>query len=203
MDKVKCSNRVGIDANPHLIAMWQYLQNGWQPPEVCTRVEYAQAKEMAKMTVDSNPYLGFVGIACAFSGSWFAGYSEAEGRNRCAESKRAVLKQIKLMEDVVFIYSNYKSATFIGGNDNTLIYADVPYKGITLYPGANKPFDTDDFWCWAKKQANRGVIVLVSEYTAPEDDLIECIWEQETSVHAHQTNTKKRVEKLFLVKGER
>ena len=31
IDKIKCDNRIGVDYNKYLIAMWQSLQSGWLP----------------------------------------------------------------------------------------------------------------------------------------------------------------------------
>src|ERR1700750_2056717 len=58
------------DASPDLIAMWQALQNGWEPPENVTLEEY-EAQRHAPVSA----LRGFVGYGCSFGGKWFGGYA--------------------------------------------------------------------------------------------------------------------------------
>lgn len=57
--KVEANVKILNDKHPYLIAMWQALQQGWQPPEIITKDEYYYVKEHK----DENPALtGFVGF---------------------------------------------------------------------------------------------------------------------------------------------
>lgn len=78
--------------------------------------------------------------------------------------------------------------------DNSLVYADPPYKGVEGFNGAT--FDNDVFWEWCR---TRDFPVYVSEYNAPKD--FDCIMIKEAQKIFGATSNRRFVEeKLFIHK---
>lgn len=201
IDQVKHDTRIGCDGNPYLIAMWRAIQKGWEPPDTITKDQYQFIKHNKRFF--RKEFLGFVGHACSFSGDWFAGYAgtnEPE-RNRCLDSKNAVLKQKEKIKDVSFHFRNYKTTHKLEPwfntrvNDFSVFYCDPPYFEGHEYKGSVYDFNHGEFWKWCRKRAKHGHIVYVSDYFAPDD--FKLVWEKEVTINAHQTSKKTRVEKLY------
>ena len=68
--------RVASDISEPLITLYKALQQGWDPPEVLTREEYAQLK---KRQDPYDPLTAFAGFGCSFGGKWFGGYGVRRG----------------------------------------------------------------------------------------------------------------------------
>lgn len=203
MDKVTHRYRWGYDSNPHLIQMWHELRHGWTPPETIPEATYKAMREHIKDPIyPPSSLVGFAGFACSFSGDWFAGYSKDNGRNKAAETKRALMKQLPKIQDLYFGCKDYRDMGILrvceGDGDKALIYCDPPYEGVRYYSQKDK-FDSAAFWDWCLEQAAKGHIVYVSEYNAPEDSRIKCVWEQEVLTNAHQKRQKIAVERLYRV----
>lgn len=185
------AKRVCCDKHPYLIAMYNAIQDGWEPPKHLTKEEYNYIKK----NPDENPALtGFVGFGCSFAGKWFGGYAKQTGdRNFCLNAYNSLMKKMKCFNNTVFKCVDYKDIIPI---DN-VIYCDPPYRGTTQY--AKKilgGFDHDEFWDimrdWSKNN-----VVIVSEHNAPED--FKCIWSKKSKLDIRdKNNQKKKVEeKLF------
>lgn len=186
-------NKECYDKHPYLIAMYQELQKGWEPPKELTKEEY----DHIKTNPDEKPYLtGFVGFGCSFAGKWFGGYAkDSTGRNFCLNAYNSIMRKMKGFQDTKFECKSYKDINPSGA----LIYCDPPYAGTTQYSKQLVgDFDSDEFWAtmreWSKKN-----IVVVSEYNAPED--FKCAWEQKVKLDIRDKDNKKkdRVEKLFTL----
>jgi len=190
LDKVQ-GKRIGADINEYLIAMWQALLAGWEPPDRISNDEYNDIR------INKDDYLmyvvGFVGIGCSFGGKWFGGYARdgAGKRNYCLESKNNVLKQVPLIKDVQFRCRSYDKLEL---PENSIIYADPPYSGVTKY---KDKFNHDEFWQWCRDKVKEGHRLYVSEYNAPED--FKSIWRKEiVSSLTKDTGAKRGIEKLFV-----
>lgn len=183
--------RFGYDNNFYLIAMFNAIQNGWQPPVNISEDEYKDIKNNKEKY--PNELVGFVGIACSFAGKWFGGYARGGTRNYCDESRRNLLRQKSKIQDVCFAYGDY-SLFNIETPQRTVIYCDPPYKNTTRY---HSDFNHDAFWKWADDRVDDGCLVFVSEYQAP--DNWKCIWQKEI-ISGLDLNTggKKAIEKLFI-----
>lgn len=198
IDKVEHYNRIAFDGNPYLIDMWLALQTGWQPPENISKELYTEIKDSRSKGYFTNQFIGFVGHNCSFSGDWFAGYAgTGEDRNRCAEAKRHVLKQIDKLEDVDFRFGDYQDIDiFFGAVKNTVIYCDPPYYEGFKYRGSKFHFHHKQFWDWCRKMSKHN-IVFVSDYHAPPD--FKLLWKKAGMVNAHQTGKKTITEKLYVI----
>ncbi len=78
-----------------------------------------------------------------------------------------------------------------------MIYCDPPYSTGVGYGG--EKFGTAEFWDWCRLQTAAGHIVIISEYTAPDDFV--CIWEHKTKTHLNNRAKIDRTEKLFIQGG--
>lgn len=86
------SSRMANDNNPYLIALLKAVQDGWEPPVVCTEEQY----NYTMSHLDENPALsGFIGIGCSYSGGWKNGYARSidKGHNFPREAHNTLLRQ--------------------------------------------------------------------------------------------------------------
>ena len=182
---------IGADIHPDLIMMYEALANGWVPPSTVTEEEY----QALKQETEPSALRGFVGFGCSFGGRWFGGYARnTGGTNYAAHSKRSVLKQVPALEDRSFVCTSYNA---FEPKEGAVVYLDPPYEGTTSYIRTPK-FDHELFWEIARKWRDRGVLVYVSEFNAPED--FEVIWEKERKVGVgEQSNAKykTRIDRLY------
>ena len=187
--------RYANDYNEYLIEMWKGLQRGFIPKDYYTKEEYNNYKSLNQKHIK-----GYVGFNCSYSGKWFGGFAgiveTKQGiRNYQDEAKRNILKQIKLLKDVVF--SN-KSILDIKPNKKALIYCDIPYKNTTKY---KDDFNHEKFYEWCREMKKQGHTIFISEYNMPDDFI--CVWSKEInsslSANGKIGGNKKSIEKLFAL----
>ena len=199
IDKVNCKYKKGYDNNKYLIAMFNALNKGYQPPENITKEFYYEVKENKDKF--SEELVSIVGFCASYNAKWFGGYApltitkNGNVRNYYSESIRNLMKQKEQLKDVLFIAEDYRN---IKNLENNLIYCDPPYKGTTQY-GYDKNFNSDEFWKWVREKSKNN-IVLVSEYNAPDD--FECIYEKQLTTTLDKNSRKKDTEKLFIIKNK-
>jgi len=185
---VKAKKRTASDIHPDLILLLQAVQTGWEPPTNITEAAYSQLA-----TEESSALRGFVGFGCSFYGKFFGGFARDPSMNDFGTiAKNNMLKLAPMIQDVVFRNESYDKSKIIAD----LTYCDPPYKGSTDYSCG--PFDHDAFWEWVR---NHDGIVLVSEYTAPDD--FKVVWEKKVTTTMKDKTGKgcKRVERLFQFAG--
>ena len=179
------------DKQEYLIALYQAVQSGWIPPEEITEEQYKYVRDHKD---ESKPLSGFVGFGCSFGAKWFAGYGRSDrGRFPCAESRRAVLRDINTLKDTLFTNLDYRDVTV---PERCIVYADPPYIGKTTGYGLKESFDTAAFWQWCRDVPHK---VYVSELTAPNDFVP--VWEHETRRQMSEMIDKKKrtaVERLYI-----
>lgn len=184
---------IAIDCHSALIALYQGVARGWDPPKHVSREEHAAAKNLP----DSDPLKAFVGFGCSFGGAYFGGYAP----DVITASRRAVLHQVRtiLKAGGSFRCRNFLEMKPCFLNGRTL-YLDPPYRNTSGYSGTEK-FDHEHFDSlisrWALLNPGR---VFLSEYTAPECDS-QLIWgRNQKSTVARCKKVRLRTEKLFLIK---
>lgn len=208
IDKVPNSyKRVGYDINKYLICMLNCLKKrGFIFNPNITREEYSLVRDYYNGRGDknyNNDYVGWVGFMASANGRFFeGGYSgitttkHGKERNYIDESVRGIKKQIKSLDEVDLVQSNYINLDF----KDCLIYCDPPYKGSKSY--SRESFNHDDFYNWCRAQAKNN-IVFISEYDMP-DDFIE-VWrgslKSSLSLNSLHGSSKDSVERLFMVKA--
>lgn len=191
IDKVEAPLRIGGDFNEYVIALFQALQEGWEPPKALTEDEYQYYSKFRD--TENKAMVSYVGFPCSYGAKWFGGYCRSKDGNRdyVGEAYRNVTKQLPLIRDVIFLHGSYDELPI---PDDSLIYCDPPYEGTTKY---RDDFNHGKFWQWCRDMSDAGHTVFISEYNAPADFV--AIWEKTVnSSLTKNTGGKKATEKLFV-----
>lgn len=191
IDKVG-GKRIGADNNKYLIALFKELQKGYKPPIDISKEEAIKVKENKDKYPDY--YVGWIGFtACCFRGKFmrtnYSGTVTNKNINKMKELQNNILKQVKTLKNIEFIYSDYKNLNI---PKNSLIYCDPPYKNTEKYKTGK--FNHDEFWEWCRNKAREGHKIFISEYVAPSD--FKCVWSKEIKCSLGK-NAHQRIEKLF------
>lgn len=201
MDKVT-GQRIGGDNNKYLIAMWDALIKGWEPPKIIERQLYNKVRDNFKKKGELFPeYLtGWVGFVGSYNGRFFSGgYSghsvktKTGCRDYIGEGIRNTLKQIESLKEVTFFALDYADLPIYS---QSLIYCDIPYRNTTQYD-ISKEFNYDRFYSWCRKMKNEGHTIFISEYDMPHD--FQLVWEMKSVSTINQYVTKRNIEKLFTI----
>ena len=188
--------RVGGEFNKYIAEMWKDLLNGVVMPLI-TKDQYNKVKNN-KNAYEAS-YVGWVGVACSYSGKWFGGFAgkvNTKGglRDYQAEAHRNLDKQLPLLSGLEVINCSYDELPI---PDSSIIYCDPPYADTLSYMDS---FCSWRFWDWARKKVAQGHRVFISEYQAPDDFV--CVWQQEVksslSANGKSGGSKKSIEKLFV-----
>jgi DNA adenine methylase len=180
---------IANDINKDLILMWKKLKTGkWYPPTSCTRKKYFELKESKKHTAER----GFLGISCAYSGIFFAGFrpKDRNGRNYLSINRKSIMKMVPYLNNFVFHSKDYRKFKPKG----MTIYCDPPYKNNNFNSEHFSEFDHEEFWETMRKWSREN-LVIISEYSAPKD--FKVVWRKKTN-SSFSTTTRNRVEKLYM-----
>lgn len=195
IDKVD-GNRIGGEFNRYIAEMWKELVKGTKPLTI-TKGDYQNIK--ANPDNYPNWLVGWVGVACSYSGKWFGGFAGKTvtlcgDRDYQAEAHANLEKQLQNLCGVKFVHSSYD---FLDMPSDSIIYCDPPYANTTKY---KDEFDHDKFWEWCREKVKEGHQVFISEYNAPND--FTCVWQQEVksslSANGKSGGSKNSIEKLFV-----
>ncbi len=198
--------RIANDKNKYLIAMWKSLVEGKEMPTTIERHFYSDVRDSfnKKDGRYTDDIIGWVGYMASFNGRFFdGGYSGhnvvgTNGRSRdyITENIKNTLQQVDMLKGVVWESKDYFDLNI---PDNSLVYADPPYKNTKQYQ-FSRDFSHERFYNWCREISSKGHTVFVSEYWMPDD--FECVWEKEVTNAMNQTITKKPVERLFTIKNK-
>ena len=179
-----------------LIALYQAVREGWDPPETVSEDEYRAARALP----DTDPRKAFVGFGCSFGAKWFGGYARG-GYARVKQdyaggSRRALIRQLRdlrgsAIERIDFLSVEPRSLPLV-------IYADPPYAGTEPYSGV-APFDSARFWSRAQGWERAGVPVFVSEYTCPVPHALVLEVEQAKKIAGGNGGGRIGMDRLFRV----
>jgi DNA adenine methylase len=179
------------DAHPALIALYQAVRAGWQPPEVVTEADYQAAKGLP----DSDPLKAFVGFGCSFGGKFFGGYARASpSRNYPRHCARSLARDIPSLARCQIEHLSFLDQEPTPGFD--VIYCDPPYWGTTGYSTGS--FDHTLFWARCVQWAQTGSRVFVSEYTCLYPSIVDEVWTKKVLSTVGVYHEK--VEKLYQVR---
>lgn len=209
IEKIKCKNRYGSDNHKYLIALLNNLNKLNELPDFVTKEHYSDVRNCynKRLKTYEDWYIGAIGFLASYNGRFFdGGYAGIVNtkigteRNYYKEAYNNLLSQSNKLKNIVFNYCDFRDIKPI---KNFVIYCDIPYKGTKQY-STSKNFPYEEFYEWCKKMSKNNII-LISEYDMPDD--FECIWSKkiETSMNNNRNandNKNKRVEKLFIYKGE-
>lgn len=180
--------RLGSDANPDMVGLWNALLSGWVPPAVFTEADYANAQKLSV----GDPLRGFA-VGCSFGGKPWGGYARKAGA-RCfvSEARKTITATGIKNSGATFEHINFLDSDL--NPVGWLIYCDPPYADTCEYKGTGK-FDSVAFWQKCRELSKTNTVVI-SEEKAPED--FKCVLEfQKNRGLGHATKT----EKLFIFKG--
>lgn len=195
IDKIRCHMKIGSDIDRYVIAVLQGLQEGVEPPQYVSKELYNDVKTHKNNYSDF--LVGYIGYEMSFGAKWFGGYVKRDDKKFRGDvySYKSCMKQVPMLKNIDFRCCSYDTYSDI---KNFVIYCDPPYRATTSYK--QDSFDYEKFYNWCREMS-RDNVVLVSEYTMPED--FRCIWEKPVTVSLDSNkktgDTKnKRIEKLFL-----
>lgn len=183
---------IANDLNKDIILMWKALQKGWVPPKTCSRKKYTELKESDRHSAER----GFLGVSCAYSGIFFAGYrpKDKNGKNYLSINRKGIMDMSKYLNKFKFTSRDYRDIGDLVKKGGNTIYCDPPYKNNTFNSEHFSDFDHEDFWETMRKWSKNN-LVIISEYTAPKD--FKAIWKKKTNPN-FSTTTRQRVEKLYI-----
>ena len=210
IDKIKCPNRVGFDANRYLIALLNHVKYEGLLADKVTKEEYDRVRDFYNGKGEekfSDWYVGNVGFLASYNGRFFDGGYAKPGYERTKnglryrdyyqECKRNLDEQAPNLRDITFLVADINDWDWNGLDNfqNAVFYFDPPYKGTKQY-GVSKDFDYDRFYDICRK-LSRDNIVIVSEENMP-DDFVE-IWHKPISRSIKVTDKSYSTEKLYII----
>lgn len=135
------------------------------------------------LSQDDQLKAAYAAYTYSFMGIQWGGYCPTSGKRNYVEERLryyARLAQNPAMNCATLLHSDYRDLEkLVACSQRTLVYCDPPYaggvrhastpSGAFTYSGS---FDSNRFWEFIRSLSRKGVAVLVSEYTAPDDFLI-------------------------------
>ncbi len=182
------------DSNKYLIAFWQAIQNGWQPPEVVSEDEYQRVKSDKDQDLALTAFIGF---GCSFAGRFFGGYARGGAkRNYAANAASSTRGKAGGLFSAQFNCLLFGDVLVKPGS---LAYCDIPYRGTTGYDKVAGGFDHDSFYQWGKKLTEEGSKVFVSEYSHNVPEGAEVVWSKvsKQDIRSRDGNKKETEEVIF------
>ena len=106
------------------------------------------------------------------------------------------LENLQSVQNPERLHLSFKDYKNIKIKEDSIIYCDIPYKGVSKY--GKITFDYERFYEWACEQSQP---IFISEYWMPED-WFECIWQKEKTSSYGPGNNRRTIEKLFVPKKQ-
>lgn len=193
IDKVS-GDRIGADANANVIKALKFIRDNLKDiPK--NRLEFTEDMYKALRSSPDTELKAFAGFTYSFGAKWLGGWCRGGARDYVNEAYKNAIKQSPKLQGVELVCCQYYDLEI---PTNSLIYCDPPYRNTTGY--AVGKFDHDNFFDWCRSMRQKGHIVFVSEYQAPDD--FECVYEKRvTSSLDKDTGGRTGLEKLFRVRG--
>lgn len=197
---VQAPRRIFCDLNADLISLYQHVQAEIIVlPDSIDEAEYARIKALPS----PNPLRAFAGFGCSYAGKYFGGFArsshgadaptaKAQLTRRYATSAKAQLHAAE------FYHADYREA-FARWPEADVVYCDPPYAGTTKFYGL-PDMDYPVFWDTVRQESARRV-VLVSEYSAPEDFKAVLEIPTRTDIRNASGQLEPRIERLFQYRG--
>ena len=189
IDKV-VGNRLGADANADVIGALIFIRDRLDEiPK--NNLEFTESMYKNLRNQEECMLKSFAGFAYSFGAKWLGGWRRGGNRDYVSEAYKNAVKQSPKLQGVDLVCRQYYDLDIPA---NSLIYCDPPYRNTTGY--AVGGFDYDKFFDWCRSMKQKGHIVFVSEYQAPDD--FKCVYEKKiVSSLDKNTGGKFGLEKLF------
>ena len=111
------------------------------------------------------------------------------------------LQQLERLQQLECVEATNLDYTEFSDIENSILYLDPPYENTVSKGYSISEFDSQSFYDWAFKMANKN-IVLISSYEIS-DSRFECVYEFKNARSTLQGGTNNsKTEKLFMVKKE-
>lgn len=163
---IKLAGAILSDISPALINMWIALINGWNPPHAVTYDDYKRLKSIRD---PNDPMTAYVGFGMCLGGKWWAGFGrDNQGkRNYADELRRYTLKKVDVLlrHPVILCSCDYRGML----DSEQFFYLDPPYYNRSKVHNFDGEFDHATFWDHVRLLVNLNNVVIVTEFTAPED----------------------------------
>lgn len=178
------------DGNPALVACYRAIVDGWQPPEVLTREDYAAIKARDNA---ADPVTAFALGFCSFGGKWGAGIDHDDERWGLGTTSRH--PYLKARKDLLAARSLLCETEIREGDclgplaPRAVGYFDPVYEGTLGYPGA-PPWNGAKAWAAMGRLADSSP-VLVSE--GAERKGWSVVWEHATDRPQFRKNGAREV----------
>lgn len=180
-------NVIANDINKDIIFMWKKIKRGWKLPVKCDKETFMKLKYSKKHSAER----GFYGVACTYSGIFYAGYRPGnKNQHFFNQSRNSIIDVSQNLSYIDFYSKNYTEFK----PKNMTIYCDPPYLNNKFKSKYFDDFDSDLFWN-IMREWSKNNLVIISEYTAPSD--FQCVWEK-TMNSTFGNVASKRTEKLFI-----
>ena len=173
------------DISKDIIDMWRALQNGWKPSGKCAYATWNRLK-----TAEPSPSRTLYGHVCSFGGQFFTHFL-----NDPKYAQRGSLNVKNTALDLANVLFHDASSYDAFEPKNMTIYCDPPYRNNKVINQHFKHFDHDRFWETMRRWSKHN-LVLVSEYTAPDD--FACIWEKQRKNFATDKQGVLSTERIFV-----
>ncbi len=148
------------DVDASLIALYQAVRAGWEPPVHVDEELYAFARTLP----ESNPLHGFCAFGCSHSGRKWGGFAKDNPAHHAFYARAAatnLTRASKMLQTTVFYQIDF--FTIDPFEIEADLYCDSPYRNTAGY---TQDFDSDRFIAYAQEWA-RFTSVFVSEYAWP------------------------------------
>lgn len=184
IEDVKGATRFGSDLCLPLITMWQELQKGWEPqPRFVDRDLWKKLKE----TKDpKDPMTAYAGFGFSSFGKFFSSYFFMKNKKKDS-IYNSLMRQKPKLENVQFSHCDYNSINPF----NSIIYCDPPYENTAWYNAVGGNFDSEKFYRKCREWSKNGNIVLISEYSMPDDFELIASWDLSVRTTSFTDSTKK------------
>jgi site-specific DNA-adenine methylase len=181
---------IANDINKDIILMWKKIKKGWKLPVKCTKKKFMKLKYSDEHSAER----GFYGVACTYSGIFYAGYRPGnKDQHFFNRSRNSIIDVSRHLPYIKFYSKNYTSFE----PSNMTIYCDPPYINNKFGSKYFSDFDSVLFWDTMRKWSKNN-LVIISEYKAPSD--FRCVWKK-TMNSTFGKKASKRTEKLFVFRG--
>lgn len=171
--------RIGMDVDCDLIALWEYLRDNPEAPDIVPIDKETYYDVKANPTNYEPHFRAYVSIACSYRAKKWGGFARDttdkktnKTRLYSSEAIPRIKKDAALLKpnDAFYCldYLEIKPES-LPDNANTVIYCDPPYANTTGYREGS--FNHKEFWTWVVdlKRAKPETKILVSEFTIPKE----------------------------------
>ena len=193
IDKVT-GDRLGSDVNANAIGALMFIRDHLDEiPK--NNLEFTESMYKNLRNQEGCMLKSFAGFTYSFGAKWLGGWARGGNRDYVSNAYKNAVKQSPKLQGVDLVCCQYYDLDIPA---NSLIYCDPPYKNTAGY--AVGKFDHDNFFEWCRNMKQKGHIVFVSEYRAPDD--FECVWQGQIKTNFASKRTEAThvaVERLFKV----